>query len=55
MPVAFLCSQGYQEPVVYSMEELLYQTDYGMHKHRQKEEPVHWAHRPRTVIGKESD
>lgn len=57
MSVAFLWSHGYQESFVYTMgEESLYQTDSGMHKHRQQEEPVHRAQsHPLTVIGKESE
>lgn len=57
MSVAFLCSHGYQESFVYTMEESLYQTDSGMHKRRQEEEPVHRAQSPcpLTVIGKDSE
>lgn len=57
MSVAFLCSHGYQESFVYTMEESLYQTDSGMHKHGQQEEPVHHARSscPFTMIGKESE
>lgn len=57
MSVAFHCSHGYQESFVYTMEESLCQTDSGMHKHGQQEEPVHRARSPcpLTVTGKESE
>lgn len=57
MSVAFLCSHGYQESFVYTMEESLCQTDSGMHKHGQQEEPVHRSQSPCPLIvtGKESE
>lgn len=54
MSVAFLCSHGYQESFVYTMEESLCQTDSGMHKHGQQEELVQLPC-PLRVTGKESE